>query len=221
MDEPFGAVDPIVRARLQRELLDLQARVGKTIVLVTHDIDEAIKLADRVAILAAGGVLEQVGSPEDLLREPANDFVADFLGDDRGIKRLSLMRVGQVPLSSGPVVAPAATAAEAQRVMAAEGTDWVAVCDGDRLAGWVGAGTVDALGAGDTLADADARPFVAVVHPDTTLKAALDGIVTSRTRVAVVVDPGEPGPDGGGAGTGAGRFLGMLSLDDLAEGVTR
>ena len=221
MDEPYSAVDPIVRARLQDELLALQRRVHKTIVLVTHDIDEAIKLADRIAILAAGGVLEQVGSPEDLLREPANDFVADFLGDDRGIKRLSLMRVGQVRLSRGPVVAPAATPAEARHVMAVEGTDWVAVCDGDHLAGWVGADAVDALGGGGRLADADARPFVAVVHPDTTLKAALDGIVTSRTRVAVVVDPGEPASDGSEAGSGAARFLGMLTLDDLAEGVTR
>ena len=92
MDEPYSAVDPIVRARLQDELLALQRRVHKTIVLVTHDIDEAIKLADRIAILKVGGVLEQVGPPEDLLREPADEFVADFLGDDRGIKRLSLMR---------------------------------------------------------------------------------------------------------------------------------
>ncbi|HKY68675.1 MAG TPA: betaine/proline/choline family ABC transporter ATP-binding protein, partial [Acidimicrobiales bacterium] len=220
MDEPYSAVDPIVRARLQDELLDLQRRVHKTIVLVTHDIDEAIKLADRIAILNVGGVLEQVGTPEDLLREPANEFVADFLGDDRGIKRLSLMRVSQVALSRGPVVAPSATPDEARSVMAAEGTDWVAVCDGDHLAGWVGADAVDELdarGDGDTLADTEARPFVAVVRPDTTLKAALDGIVTSRTRVAVVVDPA----DGGDDADGEARFLGMLTLDELAEGVTR
>jgi osmoprotectant transport system ATP-binding protein len=210
MDEPYSAVDPIVRARLQDELLDLQRRVHKTIVLVTHDIDEAIKLADRIAILNVGGVLEQVGPPEDLLREPANGFVADFLGEDRGIKRLSLMHVRDVPLGRGPVVAPTATPEAARAVMAAEATDWVAVCDGDRLRGWVGADDVDRVA---TLADAEARSFVAVVHPDTTLKNALDGIVTSRTRVAVVVESGE-GPEGD-------RYLGMLTLDELAEGVTR
>jgi osmoprotectant transport system ATP-binding protein len=190
--------------------------VHKTIVLVTHDIDEAIKLADRIAILNIGAVLEQVGTPEDLLREPANAFVADFLGDDRGIKRLSLMRVAQVPLAPGPVVAPTATPDEARAVMAAEGTDWVAVCAGDRLLGWVGADDVERVA---TLAEAEPRPFVAVVHPDTTLKNALDGIVTSRTRVAVVVEPedgnvAEDGPTGR-------RYLGMLTLDNLAEGVTR
>jgi osmoprotectant transport system ATP-binding protein len=210
MDEPYSAVDPIVRARLQDELLDLQRRVHKTIVLVTHDIDEAIKLSDRIAILNVGGVLEQVGPPEDLLREPANDFVADFLGEDRGIKRLSLMHVRDVRVGRGPVVAPAATADDARTVMAAEGTDWVAVCDGDRLRGWVGADDVDRVA---TLGDAEPRPFVAVVHPETTLKNALDGIVTSRTRVAVVVEPGDDPADA--------RYLGMLTLDELAEGVTR
>jgi osmoprotectant transport system ATP-binding protein len=216
MDEPYSAVDPIVRARLQDELLDLQRRVHKTIVLVTHDIDEAIKLADRIAILNIGGVLEQVGTPEDLLREPANAFVADFLGDDRGIKRLSLMRVAQVPLGRGPVVPPTATPEEARAVMAAEGTDWVAVCAGDRLRGWVGADEIERVA---TLADTTPREFVAVVHPDTTLKNALDGIVTSRTRVAVVVEP-----DGGDVAEdrpASRRYLGMLTLDNLAEGVTR
>ena len=88
MDEPFGAVDPIVRSRLQDELLDLQARLKKTIVLVTHEIDEAIRIGDRVAILNVGGVLEQYDSPAEILRNPANDFVTEFLGTDRGIKRL-------------------------------------------------------------------------------------------------------------------------------------
>ncbi len=213
MDEPYSAVDPIVRARLQDELLALQRRVQKTIVLVTHDIDEAIKLADRIAILKVGGVLEQVGPPEELLRAPANEFVADFLGDDRGIKRLSLMRVEQTRLTPGPVVARTATADDARAVMDAEGTDWVAVCagDGDELWGWVGADEIDGAA---TLADVEARPFAAVVHPDTTLKAALDVIVTSRTRVAVVV---ADDPDA----AGGRRYLGMLTLDDLAEGITK
>jgi osmoprotectant transport system ATP-binding protein len=212
MDEPYSAVDPIVRTRLQDELLDLQRRVQKTIVFVTHDIDEAIKLADRIAILRVGGVLAQIGPPEELLRAPANEFVADFLGDDRGIKRLSIMRVGEASLSRGPVVEPTDSPDDARAVMAAEGTDWVAVCDGDHLRGWVGADEVDALPNG-TLDGAPTRPFAAVVHPDTTLKAALDGIVTSRTRVAVVVDAD-------GTGNGDGHYLGMLTVDDLAEGIT-
>ncbi len=209
MDEPYSAVDPIVRARLQDELIALQRRVQKTIVLVTHDIDEAIKLADRIAILNVGGVLEQVGPPEELLRAPASDFAAGFLGDDRGIKRLSLVRVGDASLSRGPVVPPSATADEARAVMAAEGTDWVSVCDGGRLHGWVGA---DELDGSATVAHLRARPFAAVVGPDTTLKAALDVVVTSRTRVAVAVDDHA---DGGP------RYLGILTVDDLAEGITR
>lgn len=212
MDEPYSAVDPIVRARLQDDLLALQRRVRKTILLVTHDVEEAIKLADRIAILNVGGVLEQAGSPEDLLREPANGFVADFLGDDRGIKRLSLVRVRQVPLGRGPVVTTAATAEDARAVMEAEGTDWVAVCEDGRVRGWVGADEVDRAG---TVGEVSPRPFVAVVDPDTTLKSALDAIVTSRTRVAVVV---EAASRGGGAPP---RYLGMLTLDQLAEGVTR
>jgi osmoprotectant transport system ATP-binding protein len=206
MDEPYSAVDPIVRARLQDELLALQERVQKTIVLVTHDIDEAIKLADRIAIVKVGGILAQVDTPEELLRDPVDDFVADFLGDDRGIKRLSLMRVRQARLSPGPVVAPSDSAADARAVMQAQRTDWVAVVDPDGcLTGWVGAAALDGNA---QIADAVPEPFAAVVDPDTTLKAALDQIVTSRTRVAVVVDA-------------KGRYQGVLTVDDLAEGVTR
>ena len=94
MDEPFGAVDPIVRERLQNELLRLQEQLAKTIVFVTHDIDEAIKLGDLVAVLQVGGVLAQFGPPAEILANPASDFVARFVGADRGLKRLSLTRVG-------------------------------------------------------------------------------------------------------------------------------
>ncbi len=103
MDEPFGAVDPIVRSRLQDELRRLQDRLAKTIVFVTHDIDEAIKLGDRVAILNIGGTLEQYAPPDELLRTPANDFVAGFLGEDRGLKRLSLIPLTSVDLVRGPM----------------------------------------------------------------------------------------------------------------------
>jgi osmoprotectant transport system ATP-binding protein len=203
MDEPYSAVDPIVRARLQDELLDLQRRVHKTIVLVTHDIDEAIKLADRIAILNIGGVLEQVGPPDELLRSPVSEFVADFMGDDRGIKRLSLLTVDDVKLRPGPVVVSTATPDEARATMADNRVDWVGVRDGERLLGWVADSDLD----GDpTVADAPVKPFHSLVGGDTTLKAALDLIVTSQNRVAVVVDDEQ-------------RYRGMLTVDDLSEGI--
>jgi osmoprotectant transport system ATP-binding protein len=120
MDEPFAAVDPIVRERLQDEFLDIQRRLRKTIVFVTHDIDEAIKMADRIAILNVGGVLEQLASPEEILRAPAGDFVARFVGSGRVLKRLSLIRVSAVELDPPdggpdgvPSVRPDATLLEA------------------------------------------------------------------------------------------------------------
>ena len=204
MDEPYSAVDPIVRAQLQDELLTLQREVHKTIVFVTHDIDEAIKLANRIAILNVGGILEQLDSPAEMLRAPRNDFVADFLGDDRGIKRLSLMTVEDASLSKGPVVAESATTADARAALAELGYDWVAVCDGDdRLRGWIGAAELDGAA---TVGELTPKSFLAVVTADTNLKAALDGIVSSHTRVAMVVDAD-------------GRYLGMLTVDDLAEGI--
>jgi osmoprotectant transport system ATP-binding protein len=102
MDEPFAAVDPIVRERLQNELLRLQEQLAKTIVFVTHDIDEAIKLGDLVAVLQVGGVLAQFGAPNEILANPASDFVAKFVGADRGLKRLSLTRVGDLELDAAP-----------------------------------------------------------------------------------------------------------------------
>ncbi|MDP9233243.1 MAG: ATP-binding cassette domain-containing protein [Actinomycetota bacterium] len=90
MDEPFGAVDPIVRERLQDQFIEVQRRLKKTIIFVTHDVDEALKMADRVAIMNKGGVLEQYASPRDILSDPANEFVRDFVGLDRGLKHLAL-----------------------------------------------------------------------------------------------------------------------------------
>lgn len=96
MDEPFGAVDPIIRERLQDQFLEIQRRIHKTIVFVTHDIDEAIKMADRIAILNKGGVLEQYAAPETVLSRPANDFVKQFVGVDRGLKGLALRKASGV-----------------------------------------------------------------------------------------------------------------------------
>jgi len=100
MDEPFGAIDPINRARLQDEFLRLQALVQKTVVFVTHDIDEAIKMGDRIAILREGGVLAQYDTPEEILTHPADEFVAQFVGADRGLKRLALTTLGELELAA-------------------------------------------------------------------------------------------------------------------------
>jgi osmoprotectant transport system ATP-binding protein len=105
MDEPFGAVDPIVRARLQDEFLRLQRTLGTTVIFVTHDVDEAIKMGTRVAVMQVGGKLAQYSTPADLLARPANDYVAEFVGADRALKRLSLFRLADLPLEPvGPQV---------------------------------------------------------------------------------------------------------------------
>jgi osmoprotectant transport system ATP-binding protein len=203
MDEPFGAVDPIVRAHLQDELLDLQRRLHKTIALVTHDIDEAIKLGDRVAILSEGGHLEQYGPPADILRDPANPFVADFLGTDRGIKRLSLIPISDLDLETGPVVDRSATYAEAVATALEYGTDWIAVRDGIRIDGWIR--IADIPGDGPGLVDAE--PFQTRLTEDSTLKEALDAIVSSHTSVAAVFD----GPE----------LLGMITADAVSREILR
>ncbi len=107
MDEPFAAVDPVVRGRLQEQFLEIQRRLRKTIVFVTHDVDEAIRMADRIAILNVGGILEQYAPPEEILRAPANGFVADFVGEERGLKRLGLIVIRDVELEPGAAPADA------------------------------------------------------------------------------------------------------------------
>ncbi len=103
MDEPFGAIDPINRERLQNEFLRLQAEIGKTILFVTHDIDEAIKMGDRIAVMKEGGHLAQYATPAELLMAPADEFVEDFVGADRALKRLALMRVADIDLWEAPL----------------------------------------------------------------------------------------------------------------------
>jgi len=205
MDEPYSAVDPIVRARLQDELVALQHRVHKTIVLVTHDIDEAIKLADYIAILNVGGVLEQFGPPADLLRSPANEFVASFLGRERALKRMALLRVADVDLVTGPVVEVGASVDEAQKVMAEQGVDWIGLRDGDRLLGWAWSHDLD--GASE-LRNVTTEPFRAWVRPSTALREALDLIVDSSTRVAAVFDDDD-------------RYLGILTINQIADGMAK
>ena len=202
MDEPFGAVDPIVRGRLQDEFLELHDRLGKTVVFVTHDIDEALHLGTRVAILNLGGVLEQYDTPENILATPANKFVEEFLGGERGLKRLALRPVSGADMERGPVVDVSATPAEARAVMEQHGIDWVGVLDGERLLGWVGE---DQMGAA-SLADLQTRDFAVSLAPDSSLRQAVDAVVTSHARVAVVVDDG--------------RYLGMVDLEAIAEEIT-
>jgi osmoprotectant transport system ATP-binding protein len=136
MDEPFGALDPITRARLQHELLRIQSALRKTILFVTHDIDEAILIGDRIAILREGGVLAQYDTPEALLGRPADDFVARFLGTDRGLKLLALRRLDELELapvdgSAGPSVAGSTTLRDALSLMITAGSRSLVVLDGD------------------------------------------------------------------------------------------
>ena len=140
MDEPFGALDPITRTRLQKELLRIQGEVRKTIVFVTHDIDEAILVGDRIAILREGGRLAQVGKPEEILAHPADDFVARFVGADRGLKRLSLTTLGEVELDPpdgqpGPTASLDTTLRDALSLMLSEGSRSLVAVDGDRPRG--------------------------------------------------------------------------------------
>jgi osmoprotectant transport system ATP-binding protein len=153
MDEPFGAIDPITRDRLQNEFLRLHREIRKTVIFVTHDIDEAIKVGDRIAILRQGGVLAQYATPDEILAAPADDFVASFVGADRGLKRLALTRLADLALepvpdlaADGALTAPAATTLrDALSLMLTHGGRPLVVLDGSgRPAGTV---TVDMISA--------------------------------------------------------------------------
>ncbi|MGA8112112.1 MAG: ABC transporter ATP-binding protein [Actinocatenispora sp.] len=147
MDEPFSAVDPIARARLQEEFLRLQAEVRKTVVFVTHDVDEAVRLGDKIAVLSEGGKLEQYAPPAEILGRPASAFVAEFVGADRGIKRLGVTAIpasalrdpatvdGFARAGDPPTVPSTATLRDALAVLLEGGTGWVAVHDSTRVTG--------------------------------------------------------------------------------------
>jgi osmoprotectant transport system ATP-binding protein len=191
MDEPFGAVDPIVRERLQNEFLRLHRLLGTTVLFVTHDIDEAIKMGNRVAVMQQGGHLAQYAPPTELLMRPANDFVARFVGVDRGLKRLSLLHVADVPLATAPTarVGEAAPAREPH----------VLLLDADaRPLGWVDVSRVN----GRPLQAGDADPSSPVVSFDTTLRDALSMSLATAVQTAVVVDE-------------HGTYQGVLTLDAM------
>jgi osmoprotectant transport system ATP-binding protein len=170
MDEPFGAIDPITRERLQNEFLRLQEDLRKTIVFVTHDIDEAIKMGDRIAIMREGGVLAQYDTPEEILAEPADEFVARFVGLDRGLKRLALSKLSDLSLDdadSVPDGTPAHSRSEPDRVVFVDGQS--------RPVGRLGR-------------DREPEPIGPVGDPDTSLRDALSLIMSDGNRPLVVVD---------------------------------
>ncbi|HET9560834.1 MAG TPA: ABC transporter ATP-binding protein [Propionibacteriaceae bacterium] len=189
MDEPFSAVDPVVRSELHEFFLGLQRQLSKTIILITHDIDEAIKLGDQVAIMRVGGHLVQVGTPQHLLDEPADAFVEGFVGRDRGFRSLSFQPASELKLERIKVV---------RDVETATGTGPILVVDGDaRPVGWADPerpGQVFALGS--------------TFSPQTgTLRTALDSALTSPYGLAVAVT------------AETHRYAGVVSADDILSKV--
>jgi osmoprotectant transport system ATP-binding protein len=200
MDEPFGAVDPIVRDRLQNEFLRLQEELAKTILFVTHDIDEAIKMGDLVAVMETGGKVAQFGPPAEILADPASDFVARFVGADRGLKRLSLVRVGDLPATPAVTARPGDDATEARsRLAAAESRYLLLVDDADRPLGWVAAGRLPAAG---SLSADMASPMSPLLEPRTTLKDALSMLLDAGVQAGILVDDD-------------GRVTGLIRLDAI------
>jgi osmoprotectant transport system ATP-binding protein len=186
MDEPFGAVDPIVRERLQNEFLRLQADLAKTILFVTHDIDEAIKIGDLVAVMQVGGHLAQFGTPEEILANPASDFVARFVGADRGLKRLALSRVESLELRPAITARPGDDAAAARARILADPFEFLLLVDAaDRPIGWVPERRIPTSGALD---DSMAASMSPILDRRTTLKDALAMLIDAEVQAGIVVD---------------------------------
>jgi osmoprotectant transport system ATP-binding protein len=202
MDEPFGAVDPIVRERLQNEFLRLQEDLAKTILFVTHDIDEAIKMGDLVAVMEVGGLLAQFGPPTEILANPASTFVARFVGVDRGLKRLSLSRVGELDLRP-PVVARVGDDCAAARERArADPFPYLLLVDAsNRPIGWVPETAIPPEG---RLAESDAIPMSPLLGRRTTLKEALSLMLDANVQAGIVVDR-------------SGAVLGLVTVEMIAE----
>ena len=203
MDEPFGAVDPIRRDRLQNEFLRLQEKVRKTIIFVTHDVDEAIKMGDRIAILERGGILAQYDTPSAILANPASEFVERFVGADRGLKRLSLARVGDLaPIEPVIVHAGEDRAAVRQRLDRSDELEYALLVDDDgRPLGWIDQHDLRGSGPIDPSA---ATPGAPTVERESTLRDALSIMLTSSVQLGVVVD-------------GRERVVGLVSVDAIGE----
>jgi osmoprotectant transport system ATP-binding protein len=201
MDEPFGAIDPINRERLQNQFLRLQSELRKTILFVTHDIDEAIKMGDRVAVLRKGGVLAQYATPPELLMNPTDDFVEDFVGADRALKRLSLLRVHDIDLWKAPLARVGEPTAEVRAAIAEADLPHPLVVDAEgRPVGWLSERDL----AGDTV---PARPDTGpdpVVEVDDVLRDALSDLLRYDTQYGPVVDE-------------QGRVAGVLSVEIISH----
>jgi osmoprotectant transport system ATP-binding protein len=201
MDEPFGAIDPINRERLQNEFLRLQAKLRKTVVFVTHDIDEAIKMGDRIAVLQEGGHLAQYAPPADLLMAPATPFVEEFVGADRALKRLALERVRDIELWEAPLVRVGEPVAEARRTLErSEVRALLLVDEAGRPQGWL---SDRALVGEHVRAELRSSPEP-VVELDDVLRDALSDLLAHQTQYGPVVDA-------------EGRVAGLLSIEALSH----
>jgi len=206
MDEPFGAVDPIVRERLQNELLRLQEQLAKTILFVTHDIDEAIKMGDLIAVLRVGGRLAQFGTPDEVLANPATEFVARFVGADRGLKRLALVQVGALQPRPAVTARVGDDAGDARRRALADPFPYLLVLDqDDRPLGWLDQATTPASG---TIEGPDSSGTGMPARPTfdrhTTLKDALSMLLAADVQAGIVVDD-------------AGAFVGLVTAEMISE----
>ncbi|EFL04012.1 MULTISPECIES: betaine/proline/choline family ABC transporter ATP-binding protein [unclassified Streptomyces] len=205
MDEPFGAVDPVVRERLQNQFVDLQRRLRKTVLFVTHDIEEAVRLGDRMAVYGPGRI-EQFDTPQTVLGRPATPYVAEFVGTDRGLKRLSVTEIRPEDLEEPPLVRRSEPAARAAERLRAEGARWAVVLDeAGELHGWVG---VDELGGGGDRAVGElAHRMNAWVPVGAPLKQAFGEMLQHDAGWVAVLD--------------GARFLGVLTPGKLHEALRR
>ncbi len=201
MDEPFGAIDPINRERLQNEFLRLQAEIRKTVLFVTHDIDEAIKMGDRIAVLREGGKLEQYATPAELLMDPATEFVEDFVGADRALKRLALMRVSDINLWEAPLAHVGQATAEVRAKLEGAEIAYPLLVDGERRPlGWLSERDLDA----ETVPDSPDSPLGPVLDRDDIVRDALADILQAGAQYAAVIDRD-------------GRIAGVLSVEIISE----
>jgi osmoprotectant transport system ATP-binding protein len=204
MDEPFGAVDPINRERLQNEFLRLQAELRKTILFVTHDIDEAIKMGDRVAVMKAGGHLAQYATPAELLMAPADRFVEDFVGADRALKRLSLMRVRDIDLWEAPLAYVGQPAAEARaKLNGAEVPHLLLVDSQRRPLGWLSERDLS----GELVPERPGSSPDPILDLDDVMRDALSDLLRAESLYAPVTDA-------------QGQIAGVLSVEIISEFLT-
>jgi osmoprotectant transport system ATP-binding protein len=186
MDEPFGAIDPITRDRLQNEFLRLQEELQKTIVFVTHDIDEAIKMGDRIAILKEQSVVAQHDTPERVLAHPSDQFVEDFLGSGATLKGLNLMRARDIELDDVPTLIEPTSREQVLELFAGSRSEWVLYLDGQRRpTRWLSRQSLD----GPASLSESGKPVQITIEPEDTLRDALESMLQSAVGTVCCVDP--------------------------------